>query len=141
MHDFALQHRPPMKKVRKSLALDILDCKELRPPRRQHSKPPVKHSRKVKTTTGCFSSISWAEDDVKTELVLVSQADRSLSSSFNSSFTVKKEENVLDQGFILGPNESGPPMKQAQANPKPVPPAPVSLSDLYSGFVYLKTLL
>lgn len=56
-----------------------------------------------------------------TELLLVSQADRSLSSSFNSSFTVKKEENLLDQGFILGPNETGPTV-----NPKPVPPPPVS---------------
>ncbi|XP_017305825.1 v-myb avian myeloblastosis viral oncogene homolog-like 2b [Ictalurus punctatus] len=92
-------HRPPMKKVRKSLALDVIDCKELRPARRQHSKPPAKPSRK---------------------------ADRSLSSSFNSSYTVKKEENVLDQGFILGPSESGPMAKQAQPNPNPVPPAPMS---------------
>ncbi|KAI5093324.1 myb-related protein B, partial [Silurus meridionalis] len=94
-----LVHRPPMKKVRKSLALDVIDCKESRPARRQHTKPLVKHSRK---------------------------ADRSLSMSFNSSFTVKKEENVLDQGFIIGPNESGPAMKQVQTNPKSVPPALMS---------------
>lgn len=115
-----------MKKVRKSLALDIIDCKELRPARRQHSKPPAKHSRKVKAMTGCLNLVPQSEDSVKTELFLVSQADRSLSSSFNSSYTVKKEENVLDQGFILGPNESGPTAKQAQPNPNPVPPAPVS---------------
>lgn len=126
-HYFALQHRPPMKKVRKSLALDVIDCKEPRPARRQHSKPPAKPSRKVKTMTGHFNLISQWDDSVKTDLFLVSQADRSLSSSsFNSSFTGKKEENVLDQGFILGPNESGPTVKRAQSNPKPVPPAPVS---------------
>lgn len=125
-HYFALQHRPPMKKVRKSLALDVIDCKEPRPARRQHSKPPAKSSRKVKTMTGHFNLVSQWDDNVKTDLFLVSQADRSLSSSFNSSYTVKKEENVLDQGFILGPNESGPTVKRAQPNPKPVPPAPVS---------------
>ncbi|KAF5906132.1 myb-related protein B, partial [Clarias magur] len=90
-------HRPPMKKVRKSLALDVIDCKDMRPARRQHPKPTAKSSRK---------------------------ADRSLSSSFNSSYTVKKEENVLDQGFILGPNESGPTVIRAQPNTKPVPPSP-----------------
>lgn len=67
-----------------------------------------------------------SEDDVKTALSLVPQADRSLSSSFNSSYAVKKEENVLDQGFILDPNESGPAAKLTQPNAKPVPPAPVS---------------
>ncbi|XP_027010595.1 v-myb avian myeloblastosis viral oncogene homolog-like 2b isoform X2 [Tachysurus fulvidraco] len=92
-------HRPPMKKVRKSLALDVIDCKESRPARRQHYKPAAKSSRK---------------------------ADRSLSSSLNSSFIMKKEENVLDQGFILGPNESGPMVKQAPPNPKPVPPVLMS---------------
>lgn len=76
--------------------------------------------------TGRLNLVSQSEDSVKTELFLVSQADRSLSSSFNSSYTVKKEENVLDQGFILGPSESGPMAKQAQPNPNPVPPAPVS---------------
>ncbi|KAK2821596.1 hypothetical protein Q7C36_020939 [Tachysurus vachellii] len=93
-------HRPPMKKVRKSLALDVIDCKESRPARHQHYKPAAKSSRK---------------------------ADRHrLLSSLNSSFIGKKEENVLDQGFILGPNESGPMVKQAPPNPNSVPPVLMS---------------
>lgn len=116
-----------MKKVRKSLALDIIDCKEPRPIRRQHSRPSAKPNRKVKSVTVPFNLVLQWEVDLKMgSFVVVSQADRSLSSSFNSSYTVKKEENVLDQGFILGPNEIGPAMKQAQLNPNPVPPPPVS---------------
>ncbi|XP_030634390.1 v-myb avian myeloblastosis viral oncogene homolog-like 2b [Chanos chanos] len=83
-------HRPPMKKVRKSLALDVIDCNETVTVR-QHSKTAVKPQQKEET---------------------------SLSVSLNSSYSNKREENVLDQGFILGPNESGPATK-------PVPPTPV----------------
>ncbi|XP_062842774.1 v-myb avian myeloblastosis viral oncogene homolog-like 2b isoform X2 [Trichomycterus rosablanca] len=93
-------HRPPMKKVRKSLALDVIDCKETRPPRCLHPKTAAKSSRK---------------------------ADRSLNtSSLNLSYSVKKEENVLDQGFILGPSESGLTSKQVQTDPQTAPPAPMS---------------
>uniref|UniRef100_A0A8B9LKE1 V-myb avian myeloblastosis viral oncogene homolog-like 2b n=1 Tax=Astyanax mexicanus TaxID=7994 RepID=A0A8B9LKE1_ASTMX len=87
-------HRPPMKKVRKSLALDVLDCNDPGPARRQHTIFPTKPSRK---------------------------ADQSLSRCLNSSITVKKEENVLDQGFIIGPNESGVPTKPAQPTSKLIP--------------------
>ncbi|KAG9353321.1 hypothetical protein JZ751_017898 [Albula glossodonta] len=69
-------HRPPMKKVRKSLALDVMDCNENVASRLQPAK-----------TTSISSP--------------------------------KKEENVLDQGFILAPSESGP-------DPTPVPPTPMS---------------
>ncbi|XP_017572042.1 v-myb avian myeloblastosis viral oncogene homolog-like 2b [Pygocentrus nattereri] len=92
-------HRPPMKKVRKSLALDVLDCKDPGSARRQQTKPAAKPSRKV---------------------------DQSLSHSLNSSITVKKEENVLDQGFILGPNESGIITSRAQPTPILIPPAPMT---------------
>lgn len=43
-----------------------------------------------------------------------------------SSCGVKKEENVLDQGFILGPNESGLPTKPVPPTLKQSPPLPVS---------------
>ncbi|KAL2090770.1 hypothetical protein ACEWY4_013033 [Coilia grayii] len=83
--------RPPVKKVRKSLALDVIDCNE------STRVMPAKLMPKMSP-----------------------KADTSLSSSFNSSsFGCIKEENVLDQGFILGPCESGsgshlepPPMSQ-----------------------------
>uniref|UniRef100_A0A8C8GMY9 V-myb avian myeloblastosis viral oncogene homolog-like 2b n=1 Tax=Oncorhynchus tshawytscha TaxID=74940 RepID=A0A8C8GMY9_ONCTS len=72
-------HRPPMKKVRKSLALDVMDCKEIVTVRHQSMKSEPK-------------TFSKTED---------------------------KEENVLDQGFCLGPSESG-------AYSNPVPPTPMS---------------
>uniref|UniRef100_A0AAY4EIV6 Uncharacterized protein n=1 Tax=Denticeps clupeoides TaxID=299321 RepID=A0AAY4EIV6_9TELE len=71
-------HRPPMKKVRKSLALDVIDCNE--PVRIQPSKPVSKLNPKAET---------------------------SLPTSFNTSYSLKKEDSVLDQGFILGPPEVG----------------------------------
>ncbi|XP_012694000.1 v-myb avian myeloblastosis viral oncogene homolog-like 2b isoform X2 [Clupea harengus] len=83
--------RPPMKKVRKSLALDVIDCKEAA--RAMPPKPMPKMNP---------------------------EADTSLSSSFDSSsFSCKKEENVLDQGFLLGPCENA-------SGSLPDPPTPMS---------------
>ncbi|XP_063071833.1 v-myb avian myeloblastosis viral oncogene homolog-like 2b [Engraulis encrasicolus] len=80
--------RPPVKKVRKSLALDVIDCNESR-------LLPGKVMPKLSP-----------------------KAETSLSSSFNSSsFSCIKEENVLDQGFILGPCESG---SGSQCEPLPM---------------------
>ncbi|CAB1314708.1 unnamed protein product [Coregonus sp. 'balchen'] len=72
-------HRPPMKKVRKSLALDVMDCKE--------------------TVTARHQSFKFEPQPCP-------KAETSLNSS---SFCMKreyKEENVLDQGFCLRPGES-----------------------------------
>eukprot|EP00063_Salmo_salar_P046974 XP_014021809.1 PREDICTED: myb-related protein B isoform X1 [Salmo salar] len=85
-------HRPTMKKVRKSLALDVMDCKE--------------------TVTSRHHSIKFGPQPCP-------KAETSLNSS---SFCMKreyKEENVLDQGFCLGPRESC-------AYSNPVPPTPMS---------------
>ncbi|KAG5274767.1 hypothetical protein AALO_G00139910 [Alosa alosa] len=83
--------RPPMKKVRKSLALDVIDCNE------SARVMPHKHMPKMSP-----------------------EAETSLSSSFNSSsFSCKKDDNVLDQGFILGPCENG-------LGSLPEPPTPMS---------------
>ncbi|KAJ8259737.1 hypothetical protein GJAV_G00172850 [Gymnothorax javanicus] len=68
-------HRPPLKKVRKSLALDVMDCTN-------HA------ASQHQPTNSCIIS-------------------------------PKKEENVLDQGFILAPSESVP-------DPSPAPPTPMS---------------
>ncbi|KAJ3603265.1 hypothetical protein NHX12_031007 [Muraenolepis orangiensis] len=65
-------HRPPMKKVRKSLALDVMDCRMA--PKLKPEEPEPEQS---------------------------TQAETSLS----SSFCTKREENVLDQGFLVGPGE------------------------------------
>ncbi|KAL0978668.1 hypothetical protein UPYG_G00173700 [Umbra pygmaea] len=73
-------HRPPMKKVRKSLALDAMDCKEMAMARHR---------------------------SVKLEPPTSPTPEKSLNSS---SFCMKREyreENVLDQGFCLAPSESG----------------------------------
>uniref|UniRef100_A0AAY5KWB9 V-myb avian myeloblastosis viral oncogene homolog-like 2b n=1 Tax=Esox lucius TaxID=8010 RepID=A0AAY5KWB9_ESOLU len=94
-------HRPPMKKVRKSLALDVMDCKEMVTVRNQsfRAEPPT-----------CPTP------------------EKSLNSS---SFCMKREyreDNVLDQGFCLGPSESG-------AYSNPVPPTPVSTVIQHHHFV------
>uniref|UniRef100_A0A8C2EM60 MYB proto-oncogene like 2 n=1 Tax=Cyprinus carpio TaxID=7962 RepID=A0A8C2EM60_CYPCA len=92
-------YRPPMKKVRKSLALDVIDCSETAAARKQQIKHMVKTSQKA-------------------------QMARSLP--LVSSCGVKKEENVLDQGFILGPNESGLSTKPVPPTLKQSPPLPMS---------------
>ncbi|XP_016088374.1 myb-related protein B [Sinocyclocheilus grahami] len=91
-------YRPLMKKVRKSLALDAIDCSETVAARKQQMKHTVKTSPK---------------------------AHMARSLSLVSSCDVKKEENVLDQGFILGPNESGLPTKAVSPTLKQSPPLPV----------------
>ncbi|XP_070700918.1 v-myb avian myeloblastosis viral oncogene homolog-like 2b isoform X1 [Pempheris klunzingeri] len=85
-------HRPPMKKVRKSLALDVMDCQVMPTSKRKSLKTEVKHS-------------------IKDEPVLVS-----LSSS---SFCSKRHENILDQGFLMGPSDSA-------IFPGTAPPIPMS---------------
>ncbi|XP_023662130.1 v-myb avian myeloblastosis viral oncogene homolog-like 2b isoform X1 [Paramormyrops kingsleyae] len=84
------QHRPPMKKVRKSLALDVMECTE---------NVPVRPSK------------STFAPNMKTET--------SLSVSLNSSSCAKKDENILNQGFIIAPTETIPISSV-------VPPAPMS---------------
>uniref|UniRef100_A0A8C1RX64 V-myb avian myeloblastosis viral oncogene homolog-like 2b n=1 Tax=Cyprinus carpio TaxID=7962 RepID=A0A8C1RX64_CYPCA len=91
-------HRPPMKKVRKSLALDVIDCSETAAARKQQIKHTVKTSQKAQMARS---------------LPLVSSCG-------------VKEENVLDQGFILGPNESGLPAKPVPPTLKQSPPLPMS---------------
>ncbi|XP_016087079.1 myb-related protein B-like [Sinocyclocheilus grahami] len=92
-------YRPLMKKVRKSLALDVIDCSETVAARKQQMKHAVKTSQKA---------------HMARSLALV------------SSCGVKQEENVLDQGFILGPNESGLPSKPVPPTLKLSPPLPMS---------------
>uniref|UniRef100_H3CPG3 V-myb avian myeloblastosis viral oncogene homolog-like 2b n=1 Tax=Tetraodon nigroviridis TaxID=99883 RepID=H3CPG3_TETNG len=72
-------HRPPMKKVRKSLALDVVDG-SIMPKSKRKS---VKHSIK---------SPFPQEEPVIAPL--------------SSSFCSKQSENILDQGFLLGPSDS-----------------------------------
>ncbi|XP_049429067.1 v-myb avian myeloblastosis viral oncogene homolog-like 2b isoform X1 [Epinephelus fuscoguttatus] len=85
-------HRPPMKKVRKSLALDVAACPVTPTSKRKSIKIEAKHT-------------------IKEEPVLVS-----LSSS---SFCSKRHENILDQGFLLGPSDSA-------IFPSTAPPVPMS---------------
>ncbi|CAL1608765.1 unnamed protein product [Knipowitschia caucasica] len=69
--------RQPMKKVRKSLALDVLDCHTSS--RRKTMKTEAKRSIKDEPM---FISIN------------------------SSSFCNKSQENILDQGFLVGPSDS-----------------------------------
>ncbi|CAL8337034.1 unnamed protein product [Merluccius merluccius] len=71
-------HRPPMKKVRKSLALDVMECRKTIAIQLKPIKPEPKHS---------------------------TQEETSLSLDLSSSFCTKRDENVLDQGFLVEPSE------------------------------------
>ncbi|KAJ0023354.1 hypothetical protein NQD34_003253, partial [Periophthalmus magnuspinnatus] len=72
-------HRPPMKKVRKSLALDAMDC---------HMTPSSKR-KSMKTEARRY---------IKEEPMLIS-----LNST---SFCNRSHDNILDQGFLLGPSDN-----------------------------------
>ncbi|XP_054883011.1 v-myb avian myeloblastosis viral oncogene homolog-like 2b [Poeciliopsis prolifica] len=85
-------HRPPMKKVRKSLALDVMDCRVVPTSKRKSSKAEAKRSIKEEPMTVCLNS---------------------------SSFCSKRHENILDQGFLLGPSDTA-------LFPSTTPPAPMS---------------
>lgn len=86
-------HRPPIKKVRKSLALDVIDFNEKSVPARHKS--------------------------IKLDANPCNETELSFSDSLNcSSFCIKREDNVLDQGFIVGPSES--------MHSDPAPPTPMS---------------
>ncbi|CAN9512577.1 unnamed protein product [Ophioblennius macclurei] len=74
-------NRPPMKKVRKSLALDVMDCQVT----------SKRKSAKLEVRRG-----------IKEEPVLVSAS----SSSSSSSLGIKRHNSILDQGFLLGPSDS-----------------------------------
>lgn len=80
-------HRAPMKKVRKSLALDVADCQVMPKSRRKSLRTEIKNS-------------------IMEEPVLVPLSSLSVCS--------KQHENILDQGFLLGPSDSAifPSMQQ-----------------------------
>lgn len=93
-------HRPPMKKVRKSLALDVMDSKK-------SSSVRVQPSNTLPTP------------DLQEESLLSASLDTSSSSSLSPS--MKKEDSVLDRAFVLPPCESDP-------EPSTAPPTPMSLA-------------
>ncbi|XP_028261994.1 v-myb avian myeloblastosis viral oncogene homolog-like 2b [Parambassis ranga] len=72
-------NRPPMKKVRKSLALDVMDCQVMPASKRKSFKMEAKNTIK--------------EEPMK-------------SSLNSSSLCSKRHESILDQGFLLGPSDS-----------------------------------
>lgn len=71
-------HRPPMKKVRKSLALDVMNCQVMPMSKRKFFKNEAKHSIK----------------------------EEPMISLISPSFCNKTHDNILDQGFLLGPSDS-----------------------------------
>ncbi|KAM9408423.1 v-myb avian myeloblastosis viral oncogene homolog-like 2b [Pholidichthys leucotaenia] len=85
-------HRPPMKKVRKSLALDVVDCQVQQP------------------TAKCKAAKAEVKHTVKEEPI---------SASFSSLYCSRRQENILDQGFLLGPSDSA-------LFPNTVAPVPMS---------------
>uniref|UniRef100_A0A8C6T7M9 V-myb avian myeloblastosis viral oncogene homolog-like 2b n=1 Tax=Neogobius melanostomus TaxID=47308 RepID=A0A8C6T7M9_9GOBI len=72
-------HRQPMKKVRKSLALDVMDCQTMPSSKRKSMKTEARRYIKVKPSKVLFFS-------------------------FGSCLAF--HENIMDQGFLLGPSDS-----------------------------------
>nr|XP_061814549.1 myb-related protein B-like [Nerophis lumbriciformis] len=72
---YKTMHRPPMKKVRKSLALD--DCQVIPKSKRKSKTEPKKGMKEEPMTV-----------------------------HISSSFCRKPHENILDQGFLLGPSDN-----------------------------------
>ncbi|XP_034023390.1 v-myb avian myeloblastosis viral oncogene homolog-like 2b isoform X2 [Thalassophryne amazonica] len=70
-------HRLPMKKVRKSLALDVMDCPVAPTAKRRATKNEAKHIKEEPSAP-----------------------------ALASSFCRKGHESILDQGFLLGPSDS-----------------------------------
>ncbi|KAG7278630.1 hypothetical protein CRUP_031925 [Coryphaenoides rupestris] len=70
-------HRP-MKKVRKSLALDVMDCR---------------------------TTVAGKLKPNKLEPNRSTRTEKVLSMDLSSSFCTKREENVLDQAFLMEPSE------------------------------------
>lgn len=127
---FSCQHRPPMKKVRKSLALDVMDCQAMPKSKRKSLKTEIKQSIKVIVFGNCFvfaqysfvkiSFIVNAKENCCFSaqyiviiiqfsfftLFFVWQEEPVLVTLSSSSFCSKQHESILDQGFLLGPTDS-----------------------------------
>lgn len=115
----SFQHRPPMKKVRKSLALDVVDG-SIMPKSKRKS---IKHNIKViliMMMINLFSSHPL-------EFILIPllspllQEEPVIAPLSSSSFCSKQSDNILDQGFLLGPSDS-------TVIPSLMAPLPVSLT-------------
>uniref|UniRef100_A0A8C9ZBJ4 V-myb avian myeloblastosis viral oncogene homolog-like 2b n=1 Tax=Sander lucioperca TaxID=283035 RepID=A0A8C9ZBJ4_SANLU len=79
-------HRPPMKKVRKSLALDVMDCQMMPTSKRKSIKAEAKHTIKVtKKKSNCYYPMSKEWETVvcgqtKDQLIMTEKARRYLRS-------------------------------------------------------------
>lgn len=109
-----------MKKVRKSLALDVMDCQLGHSSKRKSMRPDVRLSMTVKPAHTSYVIHAGSTDAHSLLRLVVSPQEEPILVSLNSSsFGSKRRENILDQGFLLGPSDSA-------IFPTPVPPAPVS---------------
>ena len=115
-----------MKKVRKSLALDVMDCQVMPTSKRKSLKTEAKQNIKVKSAHMCCNMHSLYIDLMHSNSCLFctfsflhAQEEPVVVSLNSSSFSNKRHENILDQGFLLGPSDSA-------IFPSMVPPVPVS---------------
>ncbi|TRY97808.1 hypothetical protein DNTS_008294 [Danionella cerebrum] len=96
-------YRPLMKKVRKSLALDPVDGSEAASAQKQQIKLPFRSSPKV-----LLRLLRELMEALLLLFILSFLPNQFPRCHATASSCVEKEENVLDQGFILGPSEMAP---------------------------------
>lgn len=117
-----------MKKVRKSLALDVADCQVMPKSRRKSLRTEIKNSimvsfrfldtlKKKKRINLCHHKIQFYVFLFLFLFFLVFvawQEEPVLLPLSSSSVCSKQHENILDQGFLLGPSDSAifPSMQQ-----------------------------
>ncbi|XP_053724564.1 v-myb avian myeloblastosis viral oncogene homolog-like 2b isoform X1 [Synchiropus splendidus] len=89
-------HRPPMKKVRKSLALDAVDS-QAAPTSRRKSKSVAKLNVKVRKNIRSLCALALIHSCL---LFLLQEEPELISIGY------KEHDNILDQGFLLGPSDS-----------------------------------
>lgn len=108
-----------MKKVRKSLALDVMDCQAMPKSKRKLLKAE-KYSIKVKKNKHVLrSSVHLTHPNPVCLLPFFRPQEEPVCPLVSSSFCNKQHENILDQGFLLGPSDSA-------IFPSMAPPVPVS---------------
>lgn len=89
-----------MKKVRKSLALDVVDG-SIMPKSKRKS---IKHNIKVIIMMNLFWSCPL--EFILIPLLSPFPQEEPVIAPLSSSFCSKQSENILDQGFLLGPSDS-----------------------------------
>lgn len=125
--NFSILQRPPMKRVRKSLALDVMDCPSKSTNKRKSHKNEVKQSIKVSNVKLLLAFILILIQHLVILSIIFCPQREPMAESLSSSFC-NKQDNILDQGFLMGPSDTAP-------FPSSMPTVPVSSTLSYNTFL------